>query len=189
MDNYKGINGETLKLNENINDLKTLLIIELQQPQHLKPDIHDIPTIQQLPHTISSEIDEELTISKDAISEWSLTYANTLQVHLKPELFPIELWKYVQDDDKPRVKMKWNSFKPERLRELIDQVMNLEIDKSTPGRALEEPIVRAQCLAWLDRYGHPDPHNPPRIEGHECRIELLDHNINRFVLKRDVLIF
>jgi hypothetical protein len=35
----------------------------------------------------------------------------------------------------------------------------------------------AQCLAYIDRYGHPDPDNPPKIVGHECAIELINQNI------------
>ena len=139
--------------------------------------MEDLPVVLSVVTELEQEYAEELSISKLAIQEWEENYATELREDLKPDIFPDHLFKFVADDYKPKVKLKWNSFYNERLLTLISQIELLDIEKSTPGRALEEPIVRAQCYSWLDRYGHPDPDNPPRIKGHECPIELLDSNI------------
>jgi len=97
----------------------------------------------------------------------------------RPEEFPIELWTCVFDSQKILVKNRWDSYKSkcnpqERLHDVIQQILKIDISKENLSRAAEEPFFRAQCLANLHIYAHPDTLNPPSVKGREYEINLND---------------
>jgi hypothetical protein len=115
--------------------LQTELIIEIQKP-NLTPSLVNMAVIQSITSSIDYEKDMELKIAEEQYFEWTTHYATDCYQSLRPEAFPKDLWPLVQDVDKPRVKMKWESFKKERLSEIVEQVNSIDIDKSTPGRLI-----------------------------------------------------
>jgi len=173
---YLDDEGVVIDIEGCVGRLQTELIIEIQKP-NLTPSLVNMAVIQSITSSIDYEKEIEEKIAKEQYDKWTTQYATDCYQSLRPETFPNDLWPLVQDIDKPRVKMKWESFKKERLKEIVDQVNYIDIDKSTPGRLIESNIMLAQCLAYIDRYGHPDPDNPPKIVGHECAIELINQNI------------
>jgi hypothetical protein len=93
--------------------------------------------------------------------------------------FPLEIWNNVFDTQKVLVKERWATFKskcnpPERLQDVIKQIMKIDISKENSSRVAEELYFRAQCLANLHIYAHPDPTNPPSVKGREYEINLHD---------------
>jgi len=106
-------------------------------------------------------------------------YYSSSMEDLRPEEFPIDLWKYVMDSQKLLIPDRWSSFKkkcnpPERLQEVIQLIMKIDISLENPSRKAEEPYFRAQCLANLHIYAHPDPKDPPSVKGREFEINLSD---------------
>ena len=99
-------------------------------------------------------------------------YCSNPMLDQRPEEFPLDLWYNVFDSQKALIKDRWETFKskcnpPERLHDVIKQVMKIDISKENPSRVAEEPFFRAQCLANLHIYAHPDPSNPPSVKGRE----------------------
>ena len=106
-------------------------------------------------------------------------YCSNPMLDQRPDEFPLDLWHYVFDSQKILVKERWNKFKdkcnpPERLHDVIKQIMKIDISKENVSRIAEEPYFRAQCLANLHIYAHPDPSNPPSVKGREYEINLTD---------------
>jgi hypothetical protein len=114
----------------------------------------------------------------------------------RPELFPEELWQWVEPAQKALVMERYANYTEDRLRELISELLvKLEIffddkvgvkppwilmeelvaaSEATHGSPREQDYFRAQALANLDIFGAPDPDNPPRVKGHQIRIETED---------------
>jgi hypothetical protein len=88
------------------------------------------------------------------------------------EEFPPELWQWVMDDEKPKVKERWERFPSARRKELMEALMDIKISEEDEGRRMEAPLFRAQILANIDKFGHPNPDQPPNIKGFEFRIAL-----------------
>jgi hypothetical protein len=121
----------------------------------------------------------------------------------RPEQFPEELWRWVAPDQQPLVAKRYEKYSAERLGVIIGELMTKldiylddkvgvrppwkEMDELVkewtlseknplPAGALprEQDFFRAQALANLDVFGAPDPDNPPRVKGHQIRIETVD---------------
>ena len=133
---------------------------------------------------ISDNIDanqqqEELNETLKYIAVMRDKYYTSSMDDLRPVEFPADLWKYVADSQKVLVPDRWKSFKdkcspPERLQEVIELIMKIDISVENPSRKAEEPYFRAQCLANLHIYAHPDPKDPPSVKGREYEINLND---------------
>jgi len=113
------------------------------------------------------------------LAEMRKIHCNIPMLDQRPDEFPLELWNNVFDSQKVLVKERWATFKskcnpPERLQDVIKQIMKIDISKENLSRAAEEPYFRAQCLANLHIYAHPDPTNPPSVKGREYEINLND---------------
>ena len=91
----------------------------------------------------------------------------------RPPEFPPELWKYVCDQQKPLIKDRFAKYPDANRAKLVkDIVENLDIY----ALPVATDLFRAQALANLDAFGHPNPDNPPTIPGYEYKIELTDPN-------------
>lgn len=122
---------------------------------------------------------DELLATMDYINNMKKIHCNNTMLDQRPEEFPIDLWHYVFDNQKVLIKDRWELFKskcspPERLHDVIKQIMKIDISKENPSRTAEEPFFRAQCLANLHIYAHPDPTTPPSVKGREYEINLTD---------------
>ena len=122
---------------------------------------------------------EDLLVTTVYIKKMHERYCSNPMLDQRPEEFPLDLWHYVFDSQKILVKERWNKFKdkcnpPERLHDVIKQIMKIDISKENLSRIAEEPYFRAQCLANLHIYAHPDPSNPPSVKGREYEINLTD---------------
>ena len=87
----------------------------------------------------------------------------------KPEEFPSEYWRYVQDSQKPLVKARYERYaaNKERLKELVLDLLTIDVCAERP---LGVPYVMAQCLANLSRYYQVDDDNPELVPDHQFRI-------------------
>ena len=132
-----------------------------------------------LPTSSSIKEQDELLVTTTYITKMHGRYCNNLMLDQRPEEFPLDLWSYVFDSQKVLIKERWDKFKakcnpPERLHDVIAQIMKIDISKENPSRIKEEPYFRAQCLANLHIYAHPDPTSPPSVKGREYEINLTD---------------
>lgn len=124
---------------------------------------------------IQGEDDKELAAAQIAVAQWA-SLCGPLREELRPPTFPKHLWQYVQEKDKTLVGARWAAFTPpsESLAEVVSSVAKIRVSQETRARALEEPIVRAHLFTHLDRFGHPDVFNPPKVRGYEYEILLTD---------------
>ena len=101
----------------------------------------------------------------DLATGWTLNEDETD----KPEEFPTEYWKYVQDAQKPLVKARYARYyvNKERLQELVADLLTIDI---CPQRKNTFPYVMAQCLANISRYFQVDDENPELVPDHLFRI-------------------
>jgi hypothetical protein len=102
------------------------------------------------------------------------TIRSTMCTHdmadLRPEQFPLDLWRYVTDEQKFQVAARFALFPDDVRTELIDEILTkLDIEKAGTKSQLE-PFMRAQALANLDVFGYPDPHNPYTVPGYTFRL-------------------
>jgi hypothetical protein len=154
--------------------------------------------IANIASNISDEEQREIRETQRSITEWKLQHCIKLQEEHRPEEFPIELWKWVADSEKPLVKERFrplrtlpsmadcinedgevldlrdnpNLWKKTRLVELIDEVFKIKISTESVSRTMEADIFRAQALANIDRWGHPDPNSPVKVENKTFTIRL-----------------
>jgi len=68
----------------------------------------------------------------------------------RPEAFPIGLWPYVLNDQKPLIKERWEGYDVDSLPKLIEQFLT-EL-KVSDERPYAKPYFVAQALANLDRF-------------------------------------
>eukprot|EP01034_Spumella_vulgaris_P022164 gene22164-28272_t len=117
---------------------------------------------------------EEYDLSVKTMSHIREHLATDCMSELRPEGFDAELWPFVMDCMKPRVADTWKRFDidPERKAATIAQIMSIDISEETRARKLEKPLFRAQLLANLDCFAHPDKFNQPKIKGRQFVIEL-----------------
>jgi hypothetical protein len=107
-----------------------------------------------------------------------------LSPELRPEQFPIEYWSLVADSQKPHMIERWGRFSPERLKAILAMVFDqISIYDGTPERLEQREFIRAQVLANLDAYYHPDPDSPPTLPGTEMEITLRDPNCDPVAVK------
>jgi len=139
-----------------------------------------VEDVAQVPdHVDEKQQQEELEQTLRYIEEMRSKYYTSALDDLKPAEFPAELWKYVTDSQKVLIPNRWKLFKekcspPERLQEVIQLIMKIDISVENPSRKAEEPYFRAQCLSNLHVYAHPDPKDPPSVKGREYEINLHD---------------
>ena len=152
--------------------------------------LHDIQYINKLAVSVEdsdAEVDhatqkkeqDELVLTNDYIAKMKKLCCSNPMLDQRPEEFPLDLWHYVFDSQKALIKDRWAAFKakcnpPQRLHDVIQQIMVIDISKENPSRVAEEPFFRAQCLANLHIYAHPDPTIPPSVKGREYEINLND---------------
>ena len=92
---------------------------------------------------------------------------------LRPSVFPIGLWKYVMDDQKPLVNNRWQGYDPKKISEKITKLLTeLKISKERPYAV---PYFEAQALANMDRFEvkESDGTTPLIHERFTHRVELL----------------
>lgn len=98
--------------------------------------------------------------------------------HLRPPLFPEELWPLVADSEKlgdennPSVKDRWAAYPEERQKECIEIMNSVRISKENPEREEQEPLFRAQLFANIDAFCHVDEMHPPCTKGYTASIRL-----------------
>ena len=85
---------------------------------------------------------------------------NTMQ-ETRPQLFPEELWEYVNDEQKPLIADRMALFDQELLEtDIFNFRQKLRINSARPHCA---KYYEAQALANLDRYLLVDENNPPMV--------------------------
>lgn len=93
----------------------------------------------------------------------------------RPELFPKDLWRWVADEQKPRVKRILERYPKERWELMVETILEkVRICTKGEQRKEEEQVFRALLLANSDVFFQVDEENPERIKGIETKIEVFD---------------
>jgi hypothetical protein len=97
-------------------------------------------------------LDDE--ISEKDKDEQSLLYLQAActdcQQEHRPRGFPIDLWPYVHNTQKPFISERWNGYDPDKIDEKIESLKKgLKISEE---RLYAYPYFLAQAIANLDRY-------------------------------------
>jgi len=121
----------------------------------------------------------------------------------RPKEFPVDLWDYVFDVEKEKIIKRFEDLRSQiaydteamienqtegepldrdklpknRLEEILEKLLVIDISTETPSRALEKPFFLAQCLANIDRFGHPNPTDPAKAKGSVFKNELEDDRL------------
>ena len=151
------LNPRAQALSDKFDWLYSEVLKEVQQTEQAAGD-----TVQEREHELREDI-ERLILTK---------CTQTLD-SLRPPEFPPELWQYVEDHQKPLIQARFAQYPDANRAKLVkDIIENLDIYDIPVAKDL----FRAQALANLDAFGHPDPENPPTIPGYEYKIEVTDSN-------------
>jgi hypothetical protein len=150
----------------------------LSHPKANKPSL-TIRTMQVAAETFNEETlkeQEEYELSVDNLKEITTTHATRTMWDMKPPEFSTELWPYVFDFEKPKVKARFKAFDvdKERKAQVIQSILDIEVSEESRGRKLEKPLFQAMFLACIDKFEHPDPKFIPTIKDKEFKIELKD---------------
>jgi hypothetical protein len=113
-----------------------------------------------------------VTSAKLSIEEYRSIHCTQLCPEKRPALFPEELWPLVMDSQKDVVRSRWDQYSADRLVVVMKGITDVMISNEGESRKLDIPLFKAQLYANIDRFGHPDPSNPPRIKGVKFEIKL-----------------
>ena len=95
--------------------------------------------------------DEEEEKIKDAESlKYLISMCGPTQMKDKPAAFPMDLWSFVLNDQKPLVKRRWEGYNPETIEQEVEQLLK-EL-KVSDERKYAHPYFQAQALANVDRF-------------------------------------
>ena len=92
----------------------------------------------------------------------------------RPLLFPRFLWRLVVDEERVKVKMRWDKLTSRRQKDLVNSLEQIDISYEDDERMAEHHFFRAQCYAHINCFGHPNPDNPPFIKDKKMSITLSD---------------
>ena len=96
------------------------------------------------------------------------------ELHLKPDLFPEELWKFVRKRQRPLIKERFARYTtPNILEELVSDLLNKLKVKNNGSNT--DKYLRAQALANLHAYRYIDPDHPPCVPGYKIPLKLTDN--------------
>ena len=134
----------------------------------------EIPDMISVASMMMDENETKIGVSEVGVEEFRFKHCKQDKPDLRPELFPEDLWKWVMDEEKAKVPERWGKFSPDRLSALLTEVMAIKISQEDEGRRKESPLIRAQILANIDKFGHPNPNKPPNIKDFVFNISLAD---------------
>jgi len=63
------------------------------------------------------------------MEEFKAKHCQTLVMEFKPEKFPADLWLNVIDEQKSKVRDRWEKYPENRLKEVIEDVEKVAISK------------------------------------------------------------
>ena len=161
---------QSKKFNANVFHAKSLLELTPKlEPtsEEIERTKADIEAVRIVLEELAKEPDDKDDDISSLIQEYSLNKDETDM----PEMFPQELWKYVQDSQKPLIKQRWSIYTNERLTEIIADLHTIDICKS---RKNAFPYFKAQAFANISRYYHADELNPPTVPNFEARMDTTD---------------
>ena len=173
----------------NDNEVNTIPVLPTEDELHATGDPSAVPTamasaladylfdgarlatIQKQEQSEHTEHSDELASLQAEVNLLLEADCTDSQHDARPPDFPSDLWRYVFDSEKPKVKARFAAF-PTPVREpLIKEILeDLDINTSRP---LGVPFMRAQALANLDVFGFPDPGNPPKVPDADFTMPLL----------------
>jgi hypothetical protein len=147
------------------------------------------------------ENEQELKESEKVIEELKAKHMQELQPELRPPEFPEHLWQLVFDSEKVKVGQRFATLREHRpydtdqlmenrteesdpvdltklpknrLEEILARLKKIDISTESPARLAEKDFCLAQCLAHIDRFGHPNPNQPAKAKADIFTINLVD---------------
>ena len=106
----------------------------------------------------------------DDVSGLAAEYSLSEDPEGKPELFPLEQWKFVADADRPLVAARWAAYPEARLREILTLLSADGAYEIYSGRPNTNPYCVAMLYAHIDGIFHVDELHPPFVSGYEMHI-------------------
>ena len=97
--------------------------------------------------------------SEDEVLSLSDSHSFSIDPTGKPELFRIQIWKYVRDDDRSNVASRWGYiYRSTSSGILLSLSMHFDICKERPN---QQPYVKAITYANINDLFHPNEKNSP----------------------------
>ena len=142
----------------------------IDEVQPVKPAVNIKKSPTPTPLMCQEIINEWESIPEDDVSCLSERWTLNEDQSLMPEGFPVELWKYVEDVQKPLVAGRWSRFSKERLAGILHTIAQPKAYKICEERPKQKPYLVAQLYANLHAIFHIDEEFPARISGYTMRI-------------------
>ena len=189
-----------LETYENIEFIKLLMQNESNTPKStITTNVMD--QVSEIASEITNVENEELLEAQKEIASLQVEYM-TLKDGENfpcPVEFPERYWQYVFVDQRQKaidrfdllrsypatdtlaeiearsgdeIPMDVTMLPRNRLEEVLQRLLKIDISVETPSRKLEKDLIMAQCLANIDRYAHPDPNNPAKAKASVFHINL-----------------
>eukprot|EP01034_Spumella_vulgaris_P021960 gene21960-28041_t len=130
---------------------------------------------EEFDHAIQ-KVDEEYETSRRQVELIRRNMATDCLHEFRPEEFDKELWPYVMNTEKPKVMARFRAFDHDRphLMDTLTKIRAIDVSMESPARKLEAPLFRAQLMANITRFAHPDKDDQPTVKGREFVIEVRD---------------
>jgi len=106
-------------------------------------------------------------VPEDETDSLKTDYSLSEDITGKPTRFPEELWKYVADQQRDKVKPRWDKFNDQRLDIIIPMLQKSDICTARPN---QYPYILAQFYANIDSFFQVDEDNPTKLKGYEMKI-------------------
>jgi transposase InsO family protein len=166
--------------------------------------LNTMSEVSDLASAIAKEQDEEVILTQETLTAIRNEFMKKVDESMRPAEFPVELWTNVFDEQKPFVAERFRKLREHpaydtltmlknrtcesapldesklpknRLEEVLQRLMKIDISTETPARATEKDYLLAQCIANIDRFGHPNPMSPAKAEGNTFSIDLIDKRL------------
>jgi len=181
----------------------SLIAYQLSQPEDTIM-INTMQNISVAATEMANETANEVKLAQENLDKIRTEYMTDERPEQRPPEFPQYLWKYVFDSEKGNVEERFAPLRARepydtnlmienrteesgpidieklpknRLEEILERLMKVDISVETPYRVLEKDIILAQCVANIDRFGHPNPNDPAKARGPVFSIQLNDKRL------------
>ena len=58
-----------------------------------------------------------------------------------------------------------NKIPKNQLEKILERLLKIDISEESTARVIKKDLMLAQCLANIDRFGHPNPNQPAKANG------------------------
>jgi hypothetical protein len=149
---YKEVKSKRLQLPETKNNIRFTrdIILEHIAEQSTHVTVNTMKAVSEVAVELQKEQEEELLLTMATLEELKLEFMKKTDDLLRPPEFPIELWKYVFDEQKPLVEERFRSLREHAAYDTLNMMRNRTAE-SDPIDESKLPKNRLKRLGLQNR--------------------------------------